>query len=365
MPLEQTIAFEAAMIGATAEEAAADDFMKPDDSQQTLFARLIKAGKSLNTITHFDYPAAVLEQATPLFNGAHVYENHTDPDELRRRKGVRNVRDKVGRIMSPRWNATAQAVEGRLQIFNKALYEQYRLGGDAYGLSMEADLLADPNVNARPRRVGQIVKVKSVAIVDLAGAGGSIVAAAEAAYSAAEAARKEQGMPDPITAADIATAVKTAMSEFMATAQAQEAAANQTDWQAEAEAAKTKLARYEALEAARHEGAALNAASKGKLTNLVLELACEAALTDVADYKPETIKAAVKARYDALAADQPAVSNPIRGMGGTAPASTNEAAQQRPTPPQARSDYQLAKQIWSAGLPTQPVVPNGGGTDGR
>lgn len=359
--LAQAIAIEAALIGASAEEAAADDFMKPNDADQTLFSRFVKAGRSLNTITNYLYPAEVLEAATPLFDGAHVYLNHADPDELRKRKGVRRVEEKVGRLKSPRWNAQAQAVEGRLQIFNKALYEQYKLGGDAYGLSMEAELQAQ-KPPANPRRVGRIDKVTAVAIVDLAGAGGSIGAAAEAAYVAAEAAWKEgQAMPEPITAADVGEAVKTALAAFMAQAKAEEAASNQVDWQAEAEATKQKLARFEALEAARKAGSELNAASKTKLGGYTLDTACEAALNDCADLKPETIKAAVKARFDALVADVPASANPIRGMGA---ASASEAATQTTKPPQGQSDYELAKRIWF-GAPATQQPQNGGAQNGR
>ncbi len=359
--LIQAIAIEAALIGASAEEAAADDFMKPNDAEQTLFARFVKAGKSQNTITNFLYPAEVLEQATPLFDGAHVYENHPDPDEMRRRKGVRNVKDKVGRIKSPRWNAAAQAVEGRLQIFNKALYEQYKLGGDAYGLSMEAAMQADENVRANPRLVGRIDKIQAVAIVDLAGAGGSIVAAAEAAYVAAEEAAREESTME-LTIADVQKAVTEGIAAFMAAAKAEEAASNQTDWQAEAETAKAKLARLEALEAARRAGSELNAASKVKLGGYTLATACEAALSDCADLKPETIAAAVKARFDALIADQPTTTttNPVRGMGA---ATASEAAQQ-PAKPNTRNDYELAKSIWGLSTPAMPSQ-NGGAANGR
>ena len=363
---EPTIAIEAALIGATAEEAAADEFMQPNDSDQTLFVRLIKAGRSLNTLTNYDYPADALEQATPLFGGVHVYENHADPEQLRRNHGVRRVQEKVGRIKLPRWNAAAQAVEARMQIFSEALYRQYKLGGDAYGVSMEADLMADPNTRAVPRRVGSITKVKAVAIVDLAGAGGTIGAAAEAAYEAAEAARKEGEMPDCITAEQMQAMMETVMAKGMAMSKSkamEDAAQDTTDWQAEAEAAKARLARFEALEAARRVGSELNATAKRPLGGYTLATACEAALNDCADLQPETIKAAVTARFNALAADQAAPSNPVRGM-GAATASEAQSPQQ-PTPPQARSDYQMVKQdIWHINTPaTQPQ--NGGVLNGR
>lgn len=160
------------------EASATDSYCQPNDEEQSLFVRVLKAGKSANTVTGYEYPARVVEDAVPMFDNCHVYRNHLSEQEYARVGGIRDVADKVGILRQARYNPTNQAAEARLYVFDTNEYNKLKRGRDAYGISFFGRVAAPPP-NVKPRVVTRLAEVRSVDIVDRPGGGGYISPAFE------------------------------------------------------------------------------------------------------------------------------------------------------------------------------------------
>ena len=144
--------------------------------------RVIKAGTSLNGV---NYPAAVLREAVPLFNGVRVFAKNDD-EHIKGDPKAKDFNKLVGKLSEARFVETTgggevQAVLDVLQASDVAdkLREAVARGmTDLFGLSIDAD--------GKAKRVGKLreatslTKVSSVDLIIDPGAGGQIIRFTEA-----------------------------------------------------------------------------------------------------------------------------------------------------------------------------------------
>lgn len=144
--------------------------------------RVIKSGTSLNGV---NYPAAVLREAVPLFNGVRVFVKNDD-EHVKGDAKAKDFNKLVGKLSEARFVETAgggevQAVLDVLQESDVApkLREAVARGmTDLFGLSIDAD--------GKAKRVGKLreatslTKVSSVDLIIEPGAGGQIIRFTEA-----------------------------------------------------------------------------------------------------------------------------------------------------------------------------------------
>jgi hypothetical protein len=176
-----------APVGARVAEAAANGsgvfieaLAAADASKPTRYlVRVINAGTSLNGVT---YPAAVLREAAPIFEGVRVFVRNDD-EHSRGDPKAKDFHKLVGKLTEPRFIEAAgkqpahiQAVLDVLETSDVAakLREAVARGmTDLFGLSIDAD--------GKAKRVGKLreatslTKVSSVDLIIEPGAGGQVI----------------------------------------------------------------------------------------------------------------------------------------------------------------------------------------------
>jgi hypothetical protein len=174
-----------APVGARVAEAAANGFFiealaAADASKPARYlVRVIKAGTSLNGVT---YPAAVLREAVPLFDGVRVFAKN-DAEHVSGDQKAKDFKNLVGKLTEPRFVEAAgdqpaqiQAIFDVLESSDVAakLREAVARGmTDLFGLSIDAD--------GKAKRVGKLreatslTKVSSVDLIIEPGAGGQVI----------------------------------------------------------------------------------------------------------------------------------------------------------------------------------------------
>ena len=141
------------------------------------------------------YSKELLENSAPLFEGAKMYSDHLSPEAQKKLAGMpRSVRDVMGRITET-WVDTDEGsgktvVRGRALIAQPWLYELVEHDPELIGVSINARGTSKTGMveNKQAKMVESISRVASVDWVTEAGAGGKVVALAEAQVAEEEAA---------------------------------------------------------------------------------------------------------------------------------------------------------------------------------
>lgn len=224
-------------VGARVAEAAPGVFIEAlaaaDASAPPRYlVRVICAGTSLNNV---NYPAAVLREAVPLFDGVRVFVK-ADVDHVKGDPKSKDFRQLVGKLSEPRFveanGGEIQAVLDVLEASDVAakLREAVTRGmSNLFGLSIDADGTA--------KRVGKLreaTKLKSVSSVDLIiepGAGGQIIRFTESQSMQECDMKLRQQMLDEIRQRDAkrADALKDASEDDVFTAYREAVAAAAAD----------------------------------------------------------------------------------------------------------------------------------------
>lgn len=150
------------------------------DKPTRYLVRVIRAGTSLNNVT---YPAAVLREAAPLFDGVRVF---VKSDEQHIKGGGKDFRQLVGRLTEAKFVASKdggeiQAVLDVLESSDVAakLREAVQRGmTDLFGLSIDAS--GSSKKTGKFREATKLTKVASVDLIIEPGAGGQFIRFTEA-----------------------------------------------------------------------------------------------------------------------------------------------------------------------------------------
>lgn len=151
-----------------------------DAKPSRYLVRVIRAGTSLNNAI---YPAAVLREAVPLFNGVRVFAKS---DEQHLKGQGKDIRQLVGRLTDAKFVETAAGgeVQAVLDVFDSSpvagmLRESVeRDMTDIFGLSIDAT--GKSKKNGKFREAISLTKVDSVDLIIEPGAGGQVIRFAEA-----------------------------------------------------------------------------------------------------------------------------------------------------------------------------------------
>jgi len=181
--------------------------LKGDDGQpqSRYLVRIIRAGTSLNQVT---YPATVLREATPLFNGVRVFVK-SDEDHLKG-KG-KDFRQLVGKLSGAKFvesgggeiQATLDVLDSS-DVASKLREAVQRDMTDLFGLSIDAS--GTSKKSGQLREATRITKVDSVDLIIEPGAGGQFIRFAEAAANQEEDTMLRQQMLDEIRRRDASRA---------------------------------------------------------------------------------------------------------------------------------------------------------------
>lgn len=165
--------------------------------------RVIRAGTSLNGV---NYPAAVLREAVPLFDGVRVFVKNDD-EHVKGDQKAKDFGKLIGKLTEPRFveanGGEIQAVLDVLQTsdFAPKLREAVaRDMTDLFGLSIDAD--------GKAKRVGKLreatalTKVNSVDLIIEPGAGGQVIRFTESKSTTPESDMLRQQMLDQIRQRD-------------------------------------------------------------------------------------------------------------------------------------------------------------------
>lgn len=173
-------------VNAPMREAAGDDWFieakKADgDKPPRYLVRLIRSGLSLNKV---DYPAKVLREAAPLFEGARVF---TKADLEHLKGGGKEFKKLLGKLSDSRFVETAKGhgeIHAVMDVLEShpasaQLREMVDRGmTDLFGLSIDA---SGPSVpKGTFREATKITKVDSVDLIISPGAGGQVIRFVEA-----------------------------------------------------------------------------------------------------------------------------------------------------------------------------------------
>lgn len=155
---------------------------KTDDSAPPRYlVRVIRSGASKNGVI---YPAAVLREAAPLFNGARVF---VKSDDEHIKGGGKDVRQLVGRLVEAAYVSTgkdAGEIHAVLDVLESSsvsaqLREAVARGmADMFGLSIDAH--GTSKTNGKFREATKLQKVASVDLIIEPGAGGQVIRFVEA-----------------------------------------------------------------------------------------------------------------------------------------------------------------------------------------
>lgn len=141
--------------------------------------RVIRAGTSLNKV---NYPASVLREAAPLFNGVRVFVK-SDAEHIK--GGGKDVRQLVGRLSDAKFvEADGGEIQAVLDVLDASpVAEMLRESvqrdmTDLFGLSIDAS--GKSKTNGKFREAISLTKVDSVDLIIEPGAGGQVIRFAEA-----------------------------------------------------------------------------------------------------------------------------------------------------------------------------------------
>lgn len=170
-------------IGARMTESVFVEAIATDEGKPARYlVRVIRAGMSGNGV---DYPAAVLREAAPRFEGARVFAKSDDEHIAGKGKDVRQL---LGRLTKPRFvEAGGGEIQAELDVLEAhpmaaSLREAVaRDMSDLYGLSIDA--VGKDAKRGRYREAKSIDKVLSVDLIVEPGAGGAVIRFTEAASS--------------------------------------------------------------------------------------------------------------------------------------------------------------------------------------
>ena len=152
------------------------------DKPSRYLVRVIQAGVSLNGV---DYPAKVLREAAPLFDGVRVM---VKPDAEHLRGGGKDLRQLVGRLGNPKFVEAAGGggeIQAEMDVLDSSpvadqLREAVERGmTDLFGLSIDAS--GASKTKGKFREATRITKVDSVDLIIEPGAGGRVIKFLEAA----------------------------------------------------------------------------------------------------------------------------------------------------------------------------------------
>ena len=154
--------------------------------------RVIRSGTSLNGV---DYPAAVLREAVPLFNGVRVFAKN-DNAHVKGDPNAKDFRNLVGKLSEPRFvEANGGEIQAVLDVLESSdvaaqLREAVTRGmTDLFGLSIDA-----AGTEKRRGKLREAVALKRVDSVDLIiepGAGGHIIRFTESVHQENDMLRQQ------------------------------------------------------------------------------------------------------------------------------------------------------------------------------
>ncbi len=162
-------------------EALAADASQPNASRYLV--RVIRSGLSLNGV---EYPAAVLREAAPLFDGVRVFVK-PDDDHIQGNRKNKDFRNLVGRLVQPRFVEAANGggeIQAVFEVLDtsdvapKVREAVTRDMTDTFGLSIDA--AGREKRRGKFREAVTIARVDSVDLIISPGAGGQIIRFAEA-----------------------------------------------------------------------------------------------------------------------------------------------------------------------------------------
>jgi hypothetical protein len=163
-------------------EALAADASQPNASRYLV--RVIRAGLSLNGV---DYPAAVLREAAPRFDGVRVFAK-SDDDHIQGNKKAKDFRNLVGRLVQPKFVEATDGSGGEIQAVLEVLDSSdvaaklreavQRDMTDMFGLSIDA--AGREKRRGKFREATSIARIDSVDLIISPGAGGQVIRFAEA-----------------------------------------------------------------------------------------------------------------------------------------------------------------------------------------
>lgn len=198
-------------------EAVAGDASAPP----RYLVRVIQAGTSLNGV---HYPATVLREAAPLFDGVRVFVK-SDIEHIKGQAEAKDVRRLLGKLSQPRFvEAAGGEVQAVLDVLETnpaaaTLREAVQRGmTDLFGLSIDAE--GSARNKGRFREATKLTRVASVDLILDPGAGGRVIRFVESAQSQESDMKLRQQMLDQIRARDAAraTALADAQDEDILTA---------------------------------------------------------------------------------------------------------------------------------------------------
>lgn len=295
-----------------------------DEKGRTFRIRVIRAGTSLNEKI---YPAAVLREAAPLFNGTRVFIKSDEEHLAAKGKSVRNL---IGGLRDAEFIEGANPDEGEIQAILDVFESEQSVAGKLreavdrnmchlFGFSIDAD-----GAGKRKGKFTEAIRFTKIHSVDLIvepGAGGELIHLIEAAASndtqedeamkqrMLEAIRKANNgsLPDGLDQNDedavfaaFQEAVKPAGSTTTTTASAAPASEEPTVTRAELQLMETRVAMREAVRTSKLPEKAQD--------RLITQLEADPKLTT------DKFKEAIKSEREYLASFNE--SGHIRGLGG-------------------------------------------------
>jgi len=295
-----------------------------DEKGRTFRIRVIRAGTSLNEKI---YPAAVLREAAPLFNGTRVFIKSDEEHLAAKGKSVRNL---IGGLRDAEFIEGAKPDEGEIQAILDVFESEQSVAGKLreavdrnmchlFGFSIDAD-----GAGKRKGKFTEAIRFTKIHSVDLIvepGAGGELIHLIEAAASndtqedeamkqrMLEAIRKANNgsLPDGLDQTDedavfaaFQEAVKPAGSTTTTTTSPAPASEEPTVTRAELQLMETRVAMREAVRTSK-----LPEKAQGRL---ITQLEADPKLTT------DKFKEAIKSEREYLASFNE--SGQIRGLGG-------------------------------------------------
>lgn len=294
-------------------EALAADASQPNASRYLV--RVIRAGLSLNGV---DYPAAVLREAAPRFDGVRVFAK-SDDDHIQGNRKAKDFRNLVGRLVQPRFVEATDGGGGEIQavlevlesadVAQKLREAVQRDMTDMFGLSIDA--AGREKRRGKFREATSIARVDSVDLIISPGAGGQVIRFAEAHQEQDTMLRQQ--MLDQIRARDAtrAAALADASDEDVLTAY-REACAGPAPAGATLADVESRIAMIEARAQARV------AIAESRLP-APLQQRLQTRFAEAATFTADEVKAAITAERTLLTQLREADGAHIRGLGAIEP----------------------------------------------
>lgn len=316
---------EAAPVGHAAGAANASAFIEalaPADANAPprYLVRVIRAGTSLNGV---EYPAAVLREAAPLFNGVRVFAKN-DAEHLQGAPAAKDFRKLIGKLTEPRFveanGGEIQAVLDVLETSDVAakLREAVARGmTDLFGLSIDADGAAKKK--GKFREATKLMKVSSVDLIIEPGAGGQVIRFTEAVQPQESNTMLRQQMLQFIEARDAkrAKALADATDEEVLTAYREAAAVasngSGTGGGAAADAAPLTAADVDARIRMVEARASARVAIAGSKLPIATQERLNARFAEAASFTDADVTAAIKAEREYIG--RIAEGAQVRGLG--------------------------------------------------